>query len=402
VSALPRDARLLIAARALRGLGDGAVSVLLPVLLLERGLGERAVGDLTSVTLLGSALATLALGLVAHRVAPRRVLLAACGLLAATGLGLAFAPSYGWLLAIGFLGTFNPTAGDLTVFLPTEQALLAGSGTPAERTARFARYNVAGAVGGFVGGLVPAGLALLGVSAVASATAALLGYAALGPALAALYLRLGAGRTLAPATGDAPRAPLRESRGIVVRLAALFSLDSFGGGFAVQSILVVWLAQRFEASVFLISVVMGVSAGLSGASQFAAPALARRIGLIRTMVYTHLPANVFLIAAAFMPSAPLAIACLWLRASLSQMDVPARQAYVMSVVPETERAAAASVTNVPRSLGGVASPWLAGQLLAAGALGWPLVLGGAFKIAYDLLLLAGFRRRPAEGERFGA
>ena len=391
-------ARLLITARALRGVGDGAVAVLLPASLLARGLGESALGTFTSVTLLGSALATLGLGALAHRIAPRRILFGACGLLAATGLGLAFAPSYGWLLAIGFLGTFNPSGGDVSVFLPTEQALLGGPGSAPERTARFARYNVAGAAGAALGSWAAGQPARFGVGIEQSTEVALLAYAASSLALAALYLPLQVGRARTGSLEAAPRGPLVHSRGTVLRLAALFSLDSFGGGFAIQTILVAWLIHRFDASLVLIANTMAVSAVLAALSQLAAPALARRLGLIRTMVYTHLPANVFLIAAAFMPSAPLAVACLWLRASLSQMDVPARQAYVMSVVPEAERTAAASVTNVPRSLGTAASPWLAGQLLAAGALGWPLVLGGALKITYDLLLLAGFRHRPEPDE----
>jgi MFS family permease len=185
----------------------------------------------------------------------------------------------------------------------------------------------------------------------------------------------------------------------VLRLAALFSLDSFGGGFAVQSILVLWLLQRHALSLEAAGAVMSVAAVLSALSQLASAPLALRIGLIRTMVFTHLPANLFLVLAALAPGAELAIACLWLRAALSQMDVPARQAYVMSVVRPEERAAAASVTNVPRSLATAASPALAGAMLGASSFGWPLVAAGCLKIAYDLLLLAGFRHRPAPGER---
>jgi sugar phosphate permease len=185
----------------------------------------------------------------------------------------------------------------------------------------------------------------------------------------------------------------------VLRLTALFTLDSFGGGFAVQALLVAWLIGRFGSSIETLGVVFGVAQALSAASQFAAAALTRRIGLIPTMVFTHIPANLLLIAVGIMPSAPLAIACLWLRASLSQMDVPARQAYVMSVVPEEERAAAASVTNVPRSFGGAFGAWLAGPLLAAGAFPLALALGGGLKILYDVLLLASFGRKPPPEER---
>ena len=216
--------------------------------------------------------------------------------------------------------------------------------------------------------------------------------------LAALYLGLRSGRARA-GTASVQRAPLRQSRGLVARLAALFALDSFGGGFAIQTLLVAWLIERHHASLEQVSFAMAVSMALSAASQLVAPWIALRIGLIRTMVFTHLPANVLLIAAGFMPTATLAIACLWLRASLSQMDVPVRQAYVMSMVPEDERAAAASLTNVPRSLGGALSPLLAGSLLAAGAFHWALALGGGVKILYDVLLLAAYGKKPAPHER---
>jgi MFS family permease len=191
---------------------------------------------------------------------------------------------------------------------------------------------------------------------------------------------------------------LAESRGLVLRLTALFSLDSFGGGFVVNSILVLWLLERHALPLEAAGAVMSAAALFSALSQLASAPLARRIGLIRTMVFTHLPANAFLVGAAFAPGAAGAVACLLARAALSQMDVPARQAYVMSVVRPEERAAAASVTNVTRSLAAAASPTLAGALLGASSFGWPLVAGGALKIAYDLLLLAGFRHRPASAE----
>lgn len=392
------DARLLCCARALRGLGDGALVVLLPAFWLREGGGGEAISELTTATLLGSALATLAAGLVAHRIAPRSVLFAACALLTLTGLGFAFAPSHGWLLAIAFAGTFNPSAGDVSVFLPTEQALLAGSGAPERRAARFGIYNVSGALGGMLGSYGAGQLGAFGVGLAQGTRAALLAYSALGFVLAALYVGLRAGRTL-PESRLSERAPLRQSRGLVARLAALFALDSFGGGFAIQTLLVAWLLDHHHASVEQVSFAMAVSLALSAASQLVAPWIARRIGLIRTMVFTHLPANVFLIATGFMPTAPLAIACLWLRASLSQMDVPARQAYVMSVVPEEERAAAASATNVPRSFGSALAPLLAGPLLAAGAFHWALAIGGGLKIVYDVLLLAAYGKHPAPHER---
>ena len=192
-------------------------------------------------------------------------------------------------------------------------------------------------------------------------------------------------------------APLKRSRGIVLRLSALFSLDSFGGGFAIDSLLVLWLFLRFGLSVQTVGVVFFGTRTLSALSQLASPRLAARFGLIETMVFTHIPANVFLILAAFMPSAPLAITFLLLRMTFSSMDIPARQSYVMAVVPPEERAAAASMTNVPRSLTSAISPLLAGSLLQVSTFGWPLVIGGVLKISYDFLLLVQFRRvRPNE------
>ncbi|MBM4383676.1 MAG: MFS transporter [Deltaproteobacteria bacterium] len=389
------DSARLIFARGLRGLADGALVILVSRWLVDAGRAGE-LGTLTFAALLGSALATLAAGLVAHRLAARSLLVASCALLALTGVGMAFAPSPLWLLAIVFVGTFNPGDSDLSLFLPIEQALLAETGDAEGRASRFAYYNVAGALGMMLGSQAAGLLAQAGAGAHGDAQLALIAYAACGALLAALYAPLRVGR--ARAGERTPAQPLRESRGVVLKLSALFTLDSFGGGFSVRTLVIAWLIARHDASVAQVALAMSVASGLSAASQLAAPLVARRIGLIRTMVYTHIPANCFMIALGFMPTLPLAIACLWLRASLSQMDVPARQAYVMSVVPEGERAAAASVTNVPRAFGGAPSALIAGPMLAAGAFQWALATGGVLKIAYDLLLLAGFGHRPAPHE----
>ena len=396
-------ARRLIAARALRGFGDGLTSVVLPAYLLALGLGETEVGAVATATLLGSALLTLGVGLYADRIGARPVLLGASALLAATGLGFASVEAFAALLVLAFVGTLNPSAGDVSVFLPTEQAVIAGQTAGPGRTSVFARYNIAGSLGSALGALaaaVPERIALAGgFDFAVAARGTFVAYAALGLATAALYWRLP--RRAPPRADAAPRRPrvLQSSRGIVARLTALFSLDSFGGGFVVQSILVLWLLRRFDLSLEAAGLVMGAASVLSALSQLASAPLAERIGLIRTMVYTHVPANVFLMAAALAPGAPLAIACLLARASLSQMDVPARQAYVMAMVPEGERAAAASVTNVPRSLATAIGPLLAGALLAKTSFGWPLLVAGGLKLTYDALLLAAFRHRPAPGER---
>jgi MFS family permease len=380
-----------------RAFADGQLSVILPAYLTVLGFSMTEIGGLVTATLLGSAVATLAVGLFAHRVAARVLLLGACGLMLGTGLGFALLRDLAPLLVLAAVGTLNPTAGDVSVFLPLEQSLLAGQVAPADRASLFARSNVAAAVTGAFGALTsafPEPLARYSGMAPADAMRlAFLVYGAAALGAAALY------RGIDPRAGElaegAPRAPLARSRGVVLRLSALFTLDSFGGGFVVQSILALWLFQRFAFSLAEAAGFFFVATLLSGLSQLASPLLARRIGLIPTMVYTHLPANALLVLAAFAPSAPLAIALLLARMALSSMDVPARQAFVMSVVPPEERAAAASLTNVPRSLGGGLAPLLAGALLARSAFGWPLVLGGALKIVYDLLLLRSFRRHRA-------
>jgi len=210
-------------------------------------------------------------------------------------------------------------------------------------------------------------------------------------ALLILWLYRGLQHGTTPET-SVKNAPLRQSRRVVLRLTALFALDSFGGGFVIDSLLVLWLFLRFDLSLQTVGSVFFVARMLSAFSQLVSPRLAARFGLINTMVFTHIPANVFLVIAAFMPTAPLAVTFLLLRMAFSSMDVPARQAFVMAVVPPEERAAAASVTNVPRSLASAVSPLIAGSLLKVSPFGWPLVLGGVLKIAYDLLLFIQFRR----------
>jgi len=388
-----RDASRLILARALRGFVDGAVSVVLPAYLLALGLDAFQVGAVATSTLVGSALLTLVVGLLGARFAPRRVLLLACALMAGTGLGFAGLAGFA-LLVVAFVGTLNPTAGDVSVFLPTEQALLAEGEDVRARIATFARYNVGGALFGAIGSLA-AGLPQLavthfGVESSAALRVVFLSYGAMAVPLLLLYG--GLGPTAHVSHASAGRAPLARSRSVVLKLTALFSLDSFGGGFAVQSLLALWLHQRFALSLAELGTFFFAASTLSAFSQFLSARLAARFGMIETMVFTHLPANAFLVAAAFMPSAPLALGCLLVRGALSQMDVPARQSYVMSVVPPEERAAAASVTNVPRSLASGAAPLLAGALLQRSSFGWPLVCAGVLKIAYDLLLLWQFRR----------
>lgn len=408
------DARLLVTSRALRGFADGVVSVVLASYLAALGLSSATIGALATATLVGSAAATLAVGLVGHRIRRRRLLLAAAGLMLATGVAFGTVTALAPLFVVAFLGTLNPTAGDVSVFLPTEQAVLADcatrepsgagrAGEAVDRTALFARYNLAGtfasALGSLASGLVPAAAALVGASVLAGSRVAFLFYGAVGLAVALVY------RRLSPAADGvaiaAPRAPLSRSRRMVLVLSALFSLDSASGGLVVQSLLALWLFRRFDLSVATAGAFFFVAGLLSATSQLVSARLAARIGLIRTMVFTHLPANMLLIAAAFAQSAPVALGLLLGRMALAQMDVPARQAFVMSVVPPEERAAAASVTNVPRSLATALTPMLAGALFDRTLFGWPLVFAGAGKILYDLILLALFRSHERRDSALG-
>jgi MFS family permease len=390
-------ARTLLATRGLRAFGDGLVAILLPSYLLTLGFSVFEVGLIATVTLLGSAAFTLLIGFYGH-CGRRRALFAIASLvMAATGLGFALLDQLWPLLVVAFFGTLNPSAGDVSVFLPLEQAALAQATPDRSRTALFARYSLIGALAGALGALaagLPELLEPLGLSQATSLRAMFLLYGALGLACLPLYLRLAE----APAATARPRGALVHSRSVVFKLSALFSLDSFAGGFAVQALLVLWLHQRFGLGPAGAGAFFFWAGLVMAGSYLLAARLARRIGLLNTMVFTHIPANLFLVGAALAPDLWLALAFLLLRSALSQMDVPARTSYVMAVVEPEERAAAAAITAVPRSLASALSPVLAGSLIAI-APGLPLILCGGLKIAYDLMLFAGFRGVKPPEER---
>jgi MFS family permease len=397
VRASPQVRRILLA-KGLRAFGDGFVSVLLPIYLLELGLRPLDVGIIATATLLGSGVLTLAVGLRAHRFAYRTLLLAATALMAATGVGFATVTAFWPLLAIAVVGTLNPSSGDVSVFLPLEHAVLSRLAGDKERTAVFARYSLVGALAAAVGSAavaMPAIIAsVIGLSTLASLQAMFVVYALLGLAAALAYRGL---PETTESVGARVAVPLRESKRRVYALATLFSLDAFGGGFVVQSMVALWLYQRFGLSLATAGAVFFWTGVLSALSFLAAVRIAGRIGLVKTMVFTHLPANLCLVLVPFMPDLSWAIALLLIRAALSQMDVPTRSSYVMAIVSPAERPAAASVTSVPRSLASAASPFLAGWLLTVSTFGWPLLVAGSVKIAYDLLLLALFGKvRPPE------
>jgi MFS family permease len=393
-----RHINRLLLARSLRSFGDGYVSLLLPVYLLALGFSPLQVGIIATTTLLGSGLLTLLVGLHAYRFHYRSVLLAATLLMAATGLGFALVTDFWPMLLIALVGTLNPSSGDVSVFLPLEHAVLSRVVDDRKRTATFARYSLAGSLSAAAGSLaatLPAvGASAAGVSIVTAKQWLFALYAVLA-GLAGLAYR-GLPRTMATDAGQ-PSAPLRKSKRMVYTLAALFSLDAFGGGFVVQSMLALWLYQTFSLSLAAAGTLFFWTGILTAASYLIAVRIANRIGLVNTMVFTHIPSSLCLIAIPFMPELTYVIALLFVRSALSQMDVPTRSSYVMAIVPPEERPAAASITSVPRSLASAASPFLAGYLLGISAFGWPLLLAGAVKIVYDVLLLAMFRKvRPPE------
>ena len=389
----------LYSARAARGFGDGFAALILPAYLSALGFGPVQIGIVAAAALLGSAVLTLAIGLIAPRCDLRTLLLACAGLMIATGIAFPASAHFVFIALVAFIGTINPTTGDIGVHVPLEQAAVARSVPDRERTHTFARYSLIGALAIAAGALTaaaPDALASLGMDKLVALKLMFYVYAALGLLAAVLYAFLP--HATSKQTSSPPRA-LGESRATVYKLAALFSLDSFAGGFTVQSLLALWLFERFDLSLTAASGFFFWSNVLSAFSYPVAARLGNRFGLVNTMVFTHIPSSICLIAAAFTSSLPVALGLLLLRSAFSQMDVPTRTSFVMAVVTPPERTAAASMTAVPRSLASSISPAISGALLSTSFLGTPLVLCGVLKIVYDLSLLFAFRHLKPPEER---
>jgi MFS family permease len=387
---------LLYTARGLRGFGDGFAIIILPAYMTALGYDAIAVGLIATAALLGTALLTLVVGWIAPRHDIRTLMIAGAGLTALTGLAFPNVEHFLLIALVAFIGTINPSGGDLGVLVPLEHAVLARGASDERRTQVFARYSLIGALAAAAGALaavLPDFLVSAGSTQIGAFRLMFYAYAALGIASAALYRRVPHAR----AEEQARHAPLGPSRKTVYKLAALFSVDAFAGGFVPQSLLLLWLFGRFDLSLSAAGVFFFWASTLSAFSYPVAAWLAKRIGLVNTMVFTHIPSSIFLILAAFAPNLYLALGLLLLRSALSQMDVPTRTSYVMAVVTPAERPAAASVTAVPRSLASAISPAIAGALLTTSFAGLPLVVCGALKIAYDLALLFSFRHiKPPE------
>lgn len=386
-------------ARALRDFGDGFVAILLPVYLTAIGLGSFEVGIVSAVALFGSTMMTLGIGYAGSKINQRTLLICASGIMVATGLAYSVSETYAVILLVAFVGTVNPSAGSSSIFVPLEHTVLSRSVADTDRTQMFARYSLSGALAAALGAFAaasPDALSALGVSQLVAIKFMFVVYALLGIVGGWMYLRIPAASA---DTENRLAAPLGPSRTIVYKMAALFGLDSFAGGLVVQSLLALWLFNRFDLSVTAAAAFFFWSGVLSAFSFPVAAWLSKRIGLVNTMVFTHLPSSLCLIAAALAPNLEVALALLLIRAALSQMDVPTRSSYVMAVVTPEERPAAASVTSVARSVSSVAGPAIAGALFAAGLEIWPLIACGVLKIIYDLALLWVFRDIKPPEER---
>ncbi len=403
-----RDIGLLFTTRILRMFGYGFLAVVLVLYLASIGLSGGEVGLLLALTLLGDAAVSLWLTTHADRVGRRRVLLAGAILMLAAGLVFVATPVFAVLVVAATVGVLSPSGNEVGPFLAVEQASLSQLIPGSRRTGVFAWYQLAGSFATAAGTLAGGALSQVALDRGSSATEAyrfvIIGYALVGIVLALLFTRVSSRVEVPPAeVADQTirgRLGLHKSRGVVLRLSSLFALDAFAGGFAIQSFIAYWFHERYGVNPAALGLLLSGANVLAGFSALAAAPLAARFGLIRTMVFTHLPSNVLLMLVPLMPNLPLAGAMLLARFAISQMDVPTRQSYTMAIVAPDERSAAAGVTGIARSLGVAASPLIAGPLFATAALAsLPFLISGGLKIVYDLLLYRSFVQLPPPEEQ---
>lgn len=404
LTVLGRDGRLLFATRIARLFGYGFLSVILVLYLAGLGFDGIQIGLLLTLTLIGDAAISLWLTTHADAFGRRRVLRIGAGLMAAAGIVFTLTGNFWVLLIAATIGVISVSGGEVGPFMAVEQASLSHLLPDRERTRIFGWYSLVGsfatAIGSLCAGVLVGGLRALGTSPLDSDRAVILGYSVVGIALVVLFGLLSPAIELAQADRStiAGRLGLHRSRGTVLKLSGLFSLDSFGGAMVTQSLVAYWFTLRFGAEPALLGVLFFVANLLAGLSSLVATRVASRVGLIRTMVFTHMPANVLLIAMPLMPTLPLAALMLFLRFSMNSMDVPARQSYVLAVVDPNERSAAAGVTGIARTLSAAPAPLIATPLIGvAGLASLPFYIGGGLKLSYDLLLYYLFRAaRPPE------
>jgi MFS family permease len=390
------DVRLLFAARIVRLFAYGFLSIVLVLYLAAIGIDEHRIGLLLTLTLAGDVALSLYLTTRADVVGRRRTLLFGAMLMIAAGLVFAWTRDFTLLVLAAAIGVISPSGNEVGPFLPIEQVALTEAAAERDRTSVFAWYNLSGsfatAIGSLAGGAFTGLLLQRGFGSIASYRSVIIGYAILGGVLALLFTRLSAAIEARPSEAHAKTLfRVERSRGVIARLSALFALDSFAGGLVVQSVVAFWFAKRFGLSPAILGAIFFGANVLAGISALAAARMARRFGLLNTMVFTHLPSNILLLLVPFMPTLSLAITVLLLRFSISQMDVPTRQSYVMAVVDPSERTAAAGITGVARTTGAALAPILAVPLIAGTRHWLPFVAAGVLKIVYDLALLRGFR-----------
>jgi len=408
---LTSDARLLFASRFIRLFAYGALSVVLVFYLVGLGLTESQTGLLLTLTLAGDTLVSLVLTTQADRIGRKRMLLIGAVLMIAAGVAFAFTASFALLVIAGTIGVISPSGNEVGPFLPIEQAALSQVVPDRDRTDVFAWYTLGGAlataIGALAAGTITQALQRTTTTPLGSYRVIVVMYACAGAALAIIFAALSRAAEVAGRTAPAGRpttfkglAGLGRSQSVVLKLSALFALDSFGGGFVIQSLAAYWFYLRFGVEPRTLGALFFGANVLAGLSALVASRIASRIGLLNTMVVTHLPSNVLLILVPLMPTLPLAAAVLLARFSISQMDVPTRQSYTMAVVAPDERSAAAGITGVARTLGASLSPMIAGYLFAhASMIDVPFYLAGGLKIGYDLLLFRAFQAtRPFIGE----
>jgi MFS family permease len=398
------DVPVLFTTRVLRLFAYGFLSVVLVLYLSASGLTDHQIGLLLTLTLVGDAAVSLFITTSADRVGRRRMLVAGAALMVFAGVLFGVTTSFLPLLVGATLGVISPSGNEVGPFLAIEQAALADSVAAGRRPGVFAWYNLAGsfatAIGALAGGGLAQALQAAGSAPLASSRAVVLGYALVGAILVPVFLRLSPA-VEPPTQARASERPaylhaglgLGPSRPVVLRLAGLFTVDAFAGGFIVQAFVAFWFHTRFGVAPAALGAIFFGANLLAGVSALTATRLARRIGLLNTMVVTHIPSNVLLFLVPLMPTLPLAIAVLLLRFSISQMDVPARQAYTMALVTPAERSAAAGVTGIARTVGASLSPLVASPLYASAALASiPFFISGGLKIVYDLVVWWSFRK----------
>ena len=402
---LSREGWLLFVARAVRAFGFGWLSIVLALYLAQRGFSSTEIGAAFTATMVEDALLTMLLSVVATRIGPARVMVLTAPLIAVGGVLLAIADAR-WLLLLGaVLGTLSPNGQEAGPFSSMELALLPGAVTSGSRTRVFGWYNVFGFLPAALGALT-AGTSLgwaleRGVQEITAYRLMLWAYSGAGVVLTVVYLRLAGLPQRGPAPppqGRVGALGLHRSRGVVLQLAGLQAVDALAGGFIMQSLLAYWFHLRFGVGPGALGALFFGTNLLSALSFLLATRIADRVGLLNTMVFTHLPSNVLLVLVPFMPSFTAAASVLLLRHVLSQMDVPTRQAYTMALVAPEERPAAAGLTGSARALAQACAPFVSGATMAVAATGAPFFLSGGLKIVYDLALFFRFRRVPLPEE----